>query len=282
MSSGFGNIPATGANDAVRHRVSWCAGLAAVLGVVLLAGCAGTDEDEYVERPVESLYNEAVDALEARDYPVAAALFDEVERQHPYSTWATKAQLMAAYSYYQRNDYDDAVVALDRFMQLHPSNSDVPYAYYLKGLSYYERISDVSRDQKMTERALKTFNQLITRYPESKYARAAKIKIDLTHDHLAGKEMDIGRYYLRQAHYLAAINRFKAVIENYQTTTHVPEALHRLTEAYRALGVDEEARKTAAVLGHNVPGSEWYIDSYDLMEGTQVREKEKAPWYRFW
>ncbi len=189
---------------------------------------------------------------------------------------------MAAYSYYQNNDYDDAVVALDRFMQLHPSNSDVPYSYYLKGLSYYERISEVSRDQKMTERALKTFNQLVARYPESKYARAAKIKIDLTHDHLAGKEMEIGRYYLRQSHYLAAINRFKAVIENYQTTTHVPEALHRLTEAYRALGVDGEARKTAAVLGHNFPGSGWYIDSYDLMEGTQVRGKEKAPWYKFW
>ncbi len=282
MNSGFSIFPAKGGNDAVPRRLSPPARLAAVLGIVLLAACASTDEDEYVERPVEDLYNEAMDALQARDYRVAANLFDEVERQHPYSAWATKAQLMAAYGYYQYNDYDDAIVALDRFIQLHPSNPDVPYAYYLKGLSYYEQISDVSRDQKMTEYALKTLNELVTRFPDSKYARAAKIKIDLTHDHLAGKEMEIGRYYLRQGHYLAAINRFKAVIENYQTTTHVPEALHRLTEAYRALGVDEEAQKTAAVLGHNFPGSEWYIDSYDLMEGTQVREKEKAPWYKFW
>ncbi len=264
------------------RRFPLFARLAAVLGVVLLAACAGTEEDEYVERPVESLYNEAMDALEVKEYRAAAALFDEVERQHPYSNWATKAQLMAAYAYYQHNDYDDAIVALDRFIQLHPSNRDVPYAYYLKGLSYYEQISDVSRDQKMTEYALKTLNQLVSRYPESKYARAAKIKIDLTYDHLAGKEMEIGRYYLRQGHYGAAINRFKAVIENYQTTTHVPEALHRLTEAFRALGVDEEARKTAAVLGHNFPGSEWYIDSYDLMEGKEPRERGKESWYKFW
>lgn len=277
-------FPAGGGNAAAPCRFPPFARLAAVLGVVLLAACAGTAEDEYVERPVEALYNEAMDTLEAKDYRAAAALFDEVERQHPYSTWATRAQLMSAYAFYQQNDYEDAIVALDRFIQLHPSNRDVPYAYYLKGLSFYEQISDVSRDQKMTEYALKTLNQLVSRYPKSKYARAAKIKIDLTHDHLAGKEMEIGRYYLRQGHYAAAINRFKAVIENYQTTTHVPEALHRLTEAFRALGIDDEARKTAAVLGHNFPGSEWYIDSYDLMEENASRERKKAkePWYKFW
>ncbi len=168
MNSGLRNFPATGGNAARPCRFPSFARLAAVLGVVLLAACAGTEEDEYVERRVESLYNEAMDALEVKDYPAAAALFDEVERQHPYSSWATKAQLMAAYAYYQHNDYDDAIVALDRFIQLHPSNSDVPYAYYLKGLSYYEQISDVSRDQKMTEYALKTRNQLVSRYPESK------------------------------------------------------------------------------------------------------------------
>jgi outer membrane protein assembly factor BamD len=284
MNPGLRIFPARGGNAAAPRRFPLFARLAAVLGVVLLAACAGTEEDDYVERPVESLYNEAMDSLEVKDYQAAATLFDEVERQHPYSAWATRAQLMAAYAFYQRNDYDDAIVALDRFIQLHPSNSDVPYAYYLKGLSYYEQISDVSRDQKMTEYALKTLNQLVSRYPESKYARAAKIKIDLTFDHLAGKEMEIGRYYLRQGHYGAAINRFKTVIENYQTTTHVPEALHRLTEAFRALGVDEEARKTAAVLGHNFPGSEWYIDSYDLMKGKAPgeRAKEKESWYKFW
>ena len=284
MNSGLHIFPATGGNAAAPRRFLSLARLAAVLGVVLLAACAGTEEDAYVERPVESLYNEAMDALEVKEYRIAADLFDEVERQHPYSTWATKAQLMSAYAYYQHNDYDDAIVALDRFIQLHPSNRDVPYAYYLKGLSYYEQISDVSRDQKMTEHALKTLNQLVSRYPESKYARAAKIKIDLTYDHLAGKEMEIGRYYLGQGHYGPAINRFKSVIENYQTTTHVPEALHRLTEAFRALGIDAEARKTASVLGHNFPGSEWYIDSFDLMEDRPPgeREKQKASWYKFW
>ncbi len=173
MNPGLRIFPARSGNAAAPRRFPSFARLAAVLGVVLLAACAGTDEDEYAERPVESLYNEAMDALEVQDYRAAAPLFDEVERQHPYSTWATRAQLMAAYAYYQHNDYDDAIVALDRFIQLHPSNRDVPYAYYLKGLSYYEQISDVSRDQKMKEYALKSVNQLVSRYPESKFARAA-------------------------------------------------------------------------------------------------------------
>ena len=233
----------------------------------------------YVERPVDQLYNEAMDILDQRFYNDAALMFDEVERQHPYSTWATKAQLMAAYSLYLDNNYDEAIFALDRFIQLHPSNRDVPYAHYLKALSYYEQISDVTRDQRMTELALKTFNEIIARYPKSKYARDAKIKLDLTNGNLAGKEMEIGRYYLKQRHYLAAINRFKTVVDNYQTTIHVPEALHRLTEAYLALGIKEEAQKTAAVLGHNFPGSEWYIDSYEMVEKKQIRPKEKAPWY---
>jgi outer membrane protein assembly factor BamD len=188
---------------------------------------------------------------------------------------------MAAFGYYQRNEYDDAIVALDRFIQLHPSNRDTPYAYYLKALSYYEQISDVERDQKMTESALKTLEELIARYPDSKYARDAKVKLDLTYDHLAGKTMEIGRYYLRRGYYLAAVNRFKSVVDNYQTTTHVPEALHRLVEAYLALGLEEEARKSAAVLGHNFPGSEWYIDSYELVELKRVRESDR-PWYAFW
>jgi len=256
-----------------------------IVAAGLVAGCSGTKgpRDEYVERPVETIYNQAMTDLEKARYKDAAKGFDEAERQHPYSQWATKAQLMAAYAHYEDNDYEDAIIALDRFIQLHPSNPDIPYAHYLKGLCYYERISDVSRDQKMTELALKAFTELRARYPQSKYARDAKLKIDLTHDHLAGKEMNIGRYYLNHGNYLAAINRFKTVIENYQTTTHVPEALHRLTEAYRALGLNEEARRTAAVLGHNFPGSEWYIDSYQLMEHKQVRDdKEGKPWYKFW
>ena len=255
---------------------------AVCLALVLMAACSSSDEEGYVERPVDDIYNEATDALEAGSYKQAAALFDEVERQHPYSQWATRAQLMAAYSHYQANAYDDALVALDRFIQLHPSHQDTPYAYYLKGLSYYEQISDVARDQEMTQLAMKTLRELVARFPQSRYASDARIKIDLTRDHLAGKDMEIGRYYLRQRHYLAAINRFKAVVERYQTTMHVPEALHRLAESYRALGLDDEARKAAAVLGYNFPGSKWYTDSYGMIEGRRVRAEDEDPWYKFW
>jgi len=255
--------------------------LAGLLALTL--GACGDKKKEYVERPVEQLYNEAMDAMVGKDYASATERFDEVERQHPYSSWATRAQLMSAYSYYLQNRYDDAIVALDRFIQLHPTSKDIAYAYYLKGLSYYEQISDVARDQKMTELALSTLDELVKRFPSSKYARDAKLKIDLTFDHLAGKEMEIGRYYHNRGHFLAAINRFRSVIDRYQTTTHVPEALHRLTEAYLALGVPEEARKTAAVLGHNFPGSEWYIDSYEIMENKKVRQQQaEKPWYKFW
>ena len=252
-----------------------------LLAAMLVAGCAAKEE-EYVERPVEEIYNRALDSLQTENYVASATLFDEVERQHPYSKWATKSQLMAAYSYYMGNRYDDAIVALDRFIQLHPSNSDIAYAYYLRGLSYYEQISDVTRDQKMTDLASQNLQELVARFPSSKYASDAKLKLDLTKDHLAGKQMEIGRYYLRQGHYAAAINRFKLVIERYQTTTHVPEALHRLTEAYRALGIDEEAQKAAAVLGHNFPGSEWYIDSYEMIEGKKIRPEEEESWYEIW
>ncbi len=257
--------------------------LAPLMAVALAAGgCENTKKEEYVERPVEKIYNEAVDSIQKRDFLGATAKFDEVERQHPYSVWATKAQLMAAYGYYQANRYDDAIIALDRFIQLHPSHRDIAYAYYLKGLSYYEQISDVARDQRMTELALKTLKELIARFPNSKFARDAKLKLDLTNDHLAGKEMEIGRYYHGQRQYMAAINRFKTVIDRYETTTHVPEALLRLTEAYVALGIDEEARKVAAILGHNFPGSEWYIDAYELVEGKLVRPRSDDPWYKFW
>lgn len=240
---------------------------AAVLSLVLVGGCASSDEDEqYVERPVEELYARAATAMNDGDYKKAAKLYDEVERQHPYSPWATHAQIQAAYAYYEANEYDDAIGALDRFIDLHPADKDVPYAYYLKGLSYYERISDAARDQKMTEDAKRVFQELINRFPESEYSRDAKVKIDLTNDHLSGREMVVGRYYLRRGYFVAAINRFRTVLQKYQTTTHVPEALLRLTEAYTALGLDDEARKTAAILGYNYPGSEWYADAYALVE----------------
>lgn len=246
-------------------------GLAAAALLVLgLAACGGEDKPVYVERPVDELYNGAMDAMQAGDYQEAARLFDEVERQHPYSEWAAKAQLMAAYAFYQQNSYDEAINALDRFIELHPGSPDAPYAYYLKAISYYEQIVDVRRDQKATSNALNALEELVRRYPDSKYARDAELKIDLALDHLAGKHMDIGRFYLNQSEYLAAINRFRTVIERYQTTTHVPEALHRLVECYLAMGIVDEAKATAAVLGHNFPGSEWYLDSYALLTGENL------------
>jgi len=253
-----------------RTRVARAAAAAAVLA---LAGCAGNNggEPDYAERSVNELYNNAVDALQAGNNEEAAKLFDEVERQHPYSTFASKAQLMAAYAHYQNDSYEDAINALDRFIELHPGNPDISYAYYLKALSYYERIADVRRDQEMTTKARDALQEVVKRFPDSKYARDARLKLDLTEDHLAGKEMTVGRYYLENGHHLAAINRFRNVVEDYQTTSHVPEALHRLVEAYLVLGIRREAKAAAAVLGHNYPGSSWYKDSYELLKGKDIR-----------
>ncbi len=256
--------------------------LLAGTGLLLLQACAAK-EVPYVEKPVGELFNSAVTQIESNNFNEAARQFEEVERQHPYSQWATKAKIMAAYSYYQANKYDDAIVALDRFIQLHPAHQDTPYAYYLKGLSYYEQISDVTRDQKMTEQTLNTFTDLMRRFPDSTYSRDARLKTDLARDHLGGKEMEIGRTYQRQGHYLAAINRFRSVVDNHQTTTHVPEALHRMVESYLALGVTEEARRIAAVLGHNFPGDAWYGESYALLEGRIGQTPAKSdPWYKLW
>jgi outer membrane protein assembly factor BamD len=243
----------------------------ALMMAATLSACASTEEAPYVERPVETIYSEAATAMDQERYKEAARLFDEVERQHPYSQWATRAQLMSAFAHYQALQYDDALIALDRFIQLHPGSEDIAYAYYMKGLCYYEQITDVGRDQRVTQQALDALGELTRRFPESPYSRDAALKIDLTNDHLAGKEMEIGRYYLRQGYQNAAIGRFRTVIEKYQTTSHVPEALHRLTEAYLALGVVDEAQAAAAVLGHNFPGSEWYVDSYALLVDANVR-----------
>lgn len=235
-----------------------------------LAACSSDDGPEpYVERPVDELYNVAMNRLESGDYAAAADAFEEVERQHPYSSWATRAQLMAAYASYENEDYDDALIALDRFIQLHPGSPEVPYAYYLKALSYYEQISSVGRDQKMTRLAHDALRDVVNRFPESEYARDAQLKLELTVDHMAGKEMDIGRYYLSQKQYLAAVNRFRAVVDSFQTTSHVPEALYRLTEVYVLLGMEDEAVRAAAVLGHNYPGSEWYEDAYAVAQGGE-------------
>jgi len=251
-----------------------CGLAAAALLALAVTGCGSDEPPAYVERPVEELYNGALDAMQVGDYDEAARLFDEVERQHPYSEWASKAQLMAAYAFYQENSYDEAINALDRFIELHPGSPDVAYAYYLKAICYYEQISDVRRDQRMTTEALNALEELVRRFPNSQYSRDAQLKIDLALDHLAGKHMAVGRFYQSRSEYLAAINRFRTVIERYQTTTHTPEALHRLVECYMAMGIVDEAKSTAAVLGHNFPGSEWYIDSYALLTGENLYPEE--------
>lgn len=213
----------------------------------------------------EQLYADGMRELRAQNYAAAVRNFDLVEREHPYSTWATSAKLMGAYTEYQRNRYTEAIGAIDRFIQLHPAHRDIAYAYYLRALCQYEQINDAQRDQRQTEIAMQALQEVVSRFPDTAYARDARLKIDLARDHLAGREMNIGRFYQRQGLYTAAIGRFRRVVEEYQTTNHVPEALHRLTEIYLTLGLRDEARRTAAVLGHNYPGNAWYQDSYALL-----------------
>jgi outer membrane protein assembly factor BamD len=245
-----------------------------------LAACGGDSKNQaYIEKPVDDLYNKAMDALVGERYAEAAKTFDTVESQHPYSVWATKSQLMQIYALYEDGKYDDAVIAADRFIQLHPGHRDVPYAYYLKAICFYMQIVDVGRDQKLTELALKALDDVVRRFPDSKYARDAKLKLDFTRDHLAGKEMEIGRYYLKRQEYLAAINRFKRVIDNFQTTTHVPEALERLVECNLALGLTKEAQQNAAVLGYNYPGSRWYSEAYARVTGTAPPVTADEGWF---
>jgi outer membrane protein assembly factor BamD len=241
-------------------------GAAALISV--LAGCSGDKKEAYIEKPVDDLYNQAMDQMVEKQYGPAAKTFEAVESEHPYSVWATKSQLMSAYAYFENADYGQAIIEADRFIQLHPGNHDVAYAYYLKAISYYVQIVDVGRDQKITEQALKALEDVVHRFPGTKYARDAKLKLDFTRDHLAGKEMEIGRYYLQRGQYLAAMNRFKRVVDDYQSTTHVPEALERLIECDLALGLTNEAKRNAAVLGYNYPGSKWYEDGYALVTKT--------------
>jgi outer membrane protein assembly factor BamD len=217
-------------------------------------------------RDVESLYAAAKQRLDRGQPKLAAALFDEVERQHPYSPWARRAQLMSAFSYYVAADYTKAVESAQRFLSIHPGNRDAPYAYYLIAISYYEQISDITRDQKVTEQTRTALQELIRRYPATEYASDARLKLDLVEDHLAGKEMEIGRYYERSGNWLAAQIRFQNVVDNFQTTSHAPEALYRLVETSLAIGVPEEAVKNAAVLGANYPGNEWYQKAYELVQ----------------
>ena len=244
---------------------------AALLAVVVtpIAACGGGSKAgkdiAYVARDVESLYAAAQQRLDRGNTLQAAALFDEVERQHPYSPWARRAQLMSAFSYYIARDYNKAIQNAQRFLSIHPGNKDAPYAYYLIALSYYEQISDVNRDQKITEQAQTALREVNRRFPQSEYAADARLKLDLVADHLAGKEMEIGRHYQKMGLWLAADMRFRNVVEKFDTTSHAPEALYRLCESSLALGVPAEAVKYAAVLGANYPGNEWYERAYKLV-----------------
>ncbi|MBN9555251.1 MAG: outer membrane protein assembly factor BamD [Alphaproteobacteria bacterium] len=214
-----------------------------------------------------------------QNWEEAAKQFNEVDRQHPYSVWARRAMLMSAFSSYQANKYGDAVATADQYISLHPGSHEVAYAFYLKAISLYEQIVDVNRDQANTQGALVALQDVVQRFPDTEYARDATLKIDLTEDHLAGKEMAVGRYYLVRNDYIGAINRFRVVVEQYQTTPQIMEALERLTEAYYALGLDSEAQTAAAVLGANYPGSQWYENAYNILKGRNLKPAEdKGSW----
>src|SRR5215213_3316693 len=254
--------------------------------LIVLLGCAATlslgacatggkkGDTAYVARDVGMLYTAAKRSMDHGDYEQAAKLFEEVERQHPYSVWARRAQLMSAFNYYLARKYTDAVSSAQRFVTIHPGNAEAPYAQYLIGMSYYQQIDDVTRDQTNTQQASDAFGDLIRRYPDTRYAADARIKLDLIKDHLAGKEMEIGRFYQRSGQWLAATYRFRSVVDQYQTTTGTPEALERLVECYLALGVPEEAQEAAAVLGRNYPESYWYQQSLKLL-GQQNKQVQR-------
>jgi outer membrane protein assembly factor BamD len=241
-----------------------------LIAAVALSGCnllnrKKKEDTTYAEQPVEQLYSVGAQRLDAHRWSDAVTYFKEVERQHPYSEWSRRAILMEAYAHYEDNSYPDAIADADRFLQLYPGNSSAAYAYYLKAQCYFEQILDVGRDQGATQQALTAETEVARRFPHTPYASDARIKIDMINDQLAGKEMTVGRFYLHSGDMLAAIGRFKSVIAKYQTTSHTPEALERLVEAYLTLGLVQEAKENAAVLGYNYPGSYWYDTAYKLM-----------------
>ena len=238
-----------------------------------LTACAGQKNKAEIvtqQRPVDVVYNAGAAKLDQRLWGDAVQYFHEVERQYPYSEWSRRAILMTAYAHYQANAYDDAREDSDRFIGLYPGNASAVYAYYLKAICYFEQIIDVGRDQAATEQALAALREVVRRYPNTEYATDAKLKIDMVNDQLAGKEMAVGRYYLREGDPLAAIGRFRTVVDKFQTTSDTPEALYRLVEAYLTLGLTDEAKRNAAVLGFNYPGERWYTDAYNLMQGKGV------------
>ncbi|HJT44030.1 MAG TPA: outer membrane protein assembly factor BamD [Rhizomicrobium sp.] len=259
--------------------------LAASMAAVL-AGCsifegkddatnnANKDAAAYQERSVEQIYADGWRAIHSGAWELCAAQFNEVDRQHPYSVWARRAMLISAFCSYQANAYPNAIATADQYIALHPGSPEVAYAFYIKAISLYEQIVDIGRDQSNTEGALVALQDVVQRFPDTEYARDATLKIDLTNDHLAGKEMAVGRYYLKRGDYIGAINRFRTVVDQYQTTPQIAEALERLCESYYSLGLDSEAQTAAAVLGRNYPGSGWYKNAYNILKGRNLKPVE--------
>ena len=273
--------------SAGRLRALACCLAAALISIPLtlpLTGCSSLfqKDDDYVpENPADMLYNEGLYLLNTKqDYKAAAKKFDEVDRENPYSEWARKSLLMSAYAYYQAEQWDDCVNSAKRYVTLHPGSADAAYAQYLIGSSYYDQILDVSRDQARADKAIDALQEVVRKYPNSEYAISAQKKIAAARDQIAGKEMDVGRFYLNKRDFIGAINRFKVVVTQFQTTRHVEEALMRLSEAYVALGIIDEAQTAAAVLGHNFPDSNWYKDAYRLVKtaGGEPTTENKGSW----
>ena len=253
---------------------------------MVLAACGDDSRVErgdvdYEQFTAEQIYERAEYDLAQKDPDLAASVFSEVERLYPYSAWAKRSVIMQAFAYHQAKDYENSRAAAQRFIDFYPTDEDAAYAQYLLALSYYDQIDEVGRDQGLTFQALQSLREVIERYPDSEYARSAILKFDLAFDHLASKEMEIGRYYLRRDHFTAAINRFRVVVEDFQTTTHTAEALHRLVEAYLSLGLTNEAQTAGAILGHNFQSTEWYEDSYKLLTGQGLQLQAKGDnWLR--
>ncbi len=255
----------------------------ALLGVALiastLAGCANDKDVLPPDEPAEKIYNEGLTLMRKGDLDAAAKRFEDLDRTHPYSEWARKALLMDTYVYYEAGKYDEAIASGKRYLALHPGSADAPYASYLVASAYFDGIPDITRDQRRTRQALDALDEVIRKYPNTEYAAGAKRKVEVARDQLAGKEMMVGRYYLEQRNYTGAINRFKVVVTQYQTTRQTEEALFRLTESYMALGIVSEAQTAAAVLGYNYPDSPWYKDAYKLVQaGGSVPQENKASW----
>ncbi len=277
--------------------------LASVASVGVMSGCAGKGGQQtrlvYEERPVEQLYNTGMRRLDERNWKEAVDYFQEVQRQHPHSEWARRSIIMEIYANYMGNNYNESTAAAERFIKLYPGSDMTPYAYYMRAVNYFEQIVDIGRDQAYTETAQAYLREVVLRYPGTEYSRDASVKLDMVYDQLAGKEMEIGRFYLQRNQPLSAVGRFKTVITTYQTTSHAPEALYRLVEANLMMGIVDEANRNAAVLGYNYPGDRWYKSAYDLMQkhgqalevrpvaggakgpepvGTEAEQKEKKGW----